>query len=413
MDILTLWREKINQDNIHQRPAIDRLTEDMNQNDYRVAIYALTAQGAVLAQKMAYSLSADLFLPERFKDHYQVKDTFTSLKSCLSSLFNDYQGHILVAATGLVVRLIAPLVVSKKTDPAVITMGQDGRFVISLLSGHLGRANDLARKVATITGGQAVITTATDLQNVPALEVVGADLGFKSPSLKPLALVSRRLSEGQRVKIFDPLKCLQPHLESWPELFEYIDEPITESGLKLKDIISSDSAFIEKWQHDISAQESWLNPPQSNEPTVVVDFRNFTLPSNCLVFRPPVLAVGVGCHRDCPTQELKDFIEDVLKSHNLSSQSLALLATVDSRSQPDLAPASLARAWQLPLLSYSSTELATVETPTPSETVLRRIGAASVCEASAMLATQMGTLIVHKQKGRRTTCAVALLGCRL
>ncbi|MDR2386265.1 MAG: hypothetical protein LBE80_01600, partial [Deltaproteobacteria bacterium] len=99
----------------------------------RMAVWALTAQGAKLAQKIALNLGFDLFLPERFEKVHQAQ-TFDNLKKALSERFGHYRGHVIVAATGLVVRIIAPLIADKKSDPAVVTLGQDGRFVISLLS---------------------------------------------------------------------------------------------------------------------------------------------------------------------------------------------------------------------------------------------------------------------------------------
>jgi cobalamin biosynthesis protein CbiG len=281
-----------------------------------------------------------------------------------------------VAATGLVVRLVAPLVGDKANDPAVVSLGQDGRHVISLLSGHLGRANDLALAVAAATGGQAVINTATDIEGVPALEALAADLGLRCPDLGPLPAISRRLCEGLRVTVHDPHGFLAPSLAGWPGLFEFAARPAGEAG-----------------------------------PSVVADYLAYPVPAGTLVLRPPALAAGLGCHRDCPPGELEDLLTASLGQAGLDRLSVAVLATLDSRGQAGLAPALLAGKWGLPLLTYAPAELSSVEAPTPSETVLRRIGAASVCEASARLAARMGPLLVNKRKGARATCAVALIDC--
>jgi cobalt-precorrin 5A hydrolase len=339
----------------------------------KVAVWALTAQGAALADRTARALGADLFLPDRLKGDYAAK-TFRSLGEGLARWFRDYRGHVIVAATGIAVRLIAPLAADKKTDPAVVTMGQDGRFVISLLSGHLGGANELARRVALLTGGLPVITTATDLQRVPALEVLAADLGLGFQDLSPLAAISRTLTEGGKIDVYDPGLFLRPALGAWPGLFEFPGEPPTE-----------------------------------NRPSVSVDYRLRPLPRECLALRPPALAVGLGCHRDCPPPELLALVEGSMGDAGLSTRSVAALATVDSRGGPDLAPAALAKLWRVPLLTFGPGRLSAVGTPNPSETVLRRIGAPSVCEASAILAARMGPLIMDKRKGARATCAVALM----
>jgi cobalt-precorrin 5A hydrolase len=329
-----------------------------------------------LAALTARAIRADLFLPERLKDRHPVKGAFSSLGEALRANFGLYQGHVVTAATGLTVRLIAPLAASKRTDPAVVTMGQDGRFVVSLLSGHLGRANDLARMVAGVTGGQAVITTATDLERVPALEVLAADLGLRAPDLGPLPPVSRSLCEGRPIPVHDPFSWLWPSLTAWPGLFRRLDRP------------------------------------PENGPSVSVDHRILPLPPGCLVLRPPALAIGLGCHRDCPVEELTCLVDRTLEEDGLSADSAALLATIEARGLPGLAPALAAARWRLPLLTYSPAELSSVEAPNPSETVLRRIGVASVCEASARLAARMGPLIVSKRKSARATCAAALISSR-
>ncbi|MDR2302352.1 MAG: hypothetical protein LBF38_09975, partial [Deltaproteobacteria bacterium] len=96
----------------------------------QAAVWALTAGGAELGEKIARGLGFELFLPERLSG---PGPGFSSLKDALSERFGDFRAHVIVAATGLVVRIIAPLIKDKKTDPAVVTLGQDGRFAVSLL----------------------------------------------------------------------------------------------------------------------------------------------------------------------------------------------------------------------------------------------------------------------------------------
>ncbi|MDR2726095.1 MAG: cobalamin biosynthesis protein CbiG, partial [Candidatus Adiutrix sp.] len=133
-----------------------------------IAVFALTRQGAALARRLALSLSEEgytptLGLPRRLADEFGADLCFETLGEALASHFNAFGGHVVVAATGLTVRLIAPLLKSKTSDPAVVVLTQDGRFAVSLLSGHLGGANQLASDAARALGGQAVISTATDL----------------------------------------------------------------------------------------------------------------------------------------------------------------------------------------------------------------------------------------------------------
>jgi cobalt-precorrin 5A hydrolase len=247
---------------------------------------------------------------------------------------------------------------------------------VSLVSGHLGGANDLARSVALVTGGSAVISTATDLAGAPALEIVARDLGLVPESLRPLPAAAAALVDGAPLPVYDPMGLFLPALAQWPDLFIPAGDPgrLPEGG-----------------------------------PSVSVDCRLRDLPSGCLALRPPVLAAGLGCHRDCPPEVLSDLLLAALREAGLSPKSVAVLATIDRRASAELAPAALSAAWGKPLIGYEPRALAGVDVPTPSEAVARNIGVASVCEAAAILAARGGPLLAPKRKGEGATCALALI----
>jgi len=140
----------------------------------KIAIYALTPQGAVLGRRMADQLDADLFLPSRIADPHGAIP-FDRLLDVVAKSFFLYPRHVFIAAAGIVVRAIASHLKSKDRDPAVIVLDQEGEYVISLVSGHLGGANELARNVARLTGGRAVITTATDTVGVPSMDLLAKE----------------------------------------------------------------------------------------------------------------------------------------------------------------------------------------------------------------------------------------------
>lgn len=114
------------------------------------AYFYLTDEGGKLAHKLAAAHPGDIYNKENFKEN-------------LRAGFGKYDSLVCIMATGIVVRILAPLIVHKTSDPAVVVLDQKGKHAISLLSGHLGGANDLAREMASISGGEAVITTATDV----------------------------------------------------------------------------------------------------------------------------------------------------------------------------------------------------------------------------------------------------------
>ncbi len=117
----------------------------------RIAIYALTRKGLKLAEKLASDFGGTVYASTRFTEGRDARP-FDSLPKLVSETFAQFDGHVFVAAAGIVVRCIAPYLQSKETDPAVVCLDQEGRFAVSLLSGHLGGGNELAARCANISG---------------------------------------------------------------------------------------------------------------------------------------------------------------------------------------------------------------------------------------------------------------------
>lgn len=351
------------------------------------ALYALTRQGAALAASAASALAAEggacLFLPERLKNNFPAAgkvESFTiryfqSSREILAENFKLFKGHLFVGATGLVVRHIAPLLKSKKEDPAVVVLSQDGRWAISLLSGHLGGGNSLAIKAADILGAEAVITTATDLEKLPALEVLAREADLEIEDFSRLAALSRRLVEGEKIPLYDPDSFLWPYLDQWAGSFEALDEPGRAQGPHIRVTYR-----LESESH-----------PEA------------------LVMRPKMLALGLGCHKGLEAEVMAAFVKESLFEAGLAEKSVAILATVEIR-RDEAAMLELSLKMKRPLVIYTKAELEKIKTPNPSPTVLRRIGVPSVCEAAALLASGAGKLIVNKRKGRGCTFAAALIG---
>ena len=137
-----------------------------------LAVWALTSQGADLGAKIAKGLpNVDLYFSAKLKKPAAPSLAFSNLSNALQKQFNKYQGHIFIMSSGIVVRMIAPLIKNKIKDPAVVVMDEKGRHAISLLSGHIGGANELAQKIGRLIGAEPVITTATDVNDLPAIDL--------------------------------------------------------------------------------------------------------------------------------------------------------------------------------------------------------------------------------------------------
>jgi cobalt-precorrin 5A hydrolase len=243
------------------------------------------------------------------------------------------------------------------------------------LAGHLGGANQLAREVARILGGEAVITTATDTEGLPSLEMAARDLGLTVANLSALSHVSMALLEGDRVRVYDPGGWLQPVLKQWPELFELLDQ--------------------EPGQAD------------DDRPLVWVGWQTLSPGRKCLVLRPPCLALGVGCNRGTPADEIVQLIHQVLDKQGLEPKSIMCLASVQLKADEN-GLIQAARELGTKTVFFESEQLAKVDVPNPSTVVQRHLGTSSVCEAAALLAARGGPMLVGKQKSPNVTVAVAL-----
>ncbi len=337
----------------------------------KIALWALTPGGAALAARLAAGLPvAELLVPEALLPAAPSAVPFASLKTELAARFRAYRGHVCVMATGIVVRLIAGLLVHKAEDPAVVVVDEAGRFAISLVSGHLGGANELARRVAAVIGAQPVVTTATDVNGVPAIDLVALELGLAVENPAAIKRVNMALLSGEPVAVHDPMGLLSGRVPG-----------------------------------------AVLDGAGETKAVVWVDDRTIDPPEGALVLRPASLVAGIGCNRNTGAGEMRELLLATLQAEDLSPASLARLASVDLKAdEPGLA--ALAAELALPVDYFSREEIRRVEAdvPTPSARVRHHIGVNSVCEAAAILASRGGTLIVPKRSSKNATVAVARTG---
>lgn len=262
----------------------------------------------------------------------------------------DVDAFVLVAATGIAVRVVGPLLGDKADDPAVVCVDDAGRRVIALTGGHAGGGNDLAVDVAALLGADPVITTATDTRGALALDSLP---GFVARG--DVAGVTRAWLDGSAPRVemaFD-----------WPLPFE----------------------------------------PGVGEGFVLVTDAQVEDAPGRVVLHPPSLVVGVGASSDAPADAAASLLADALGTGGLAEDSIAIVATIDRRAG-DPVVTSLGK----PVRSFAGPALAGVEVPNPSERVAAEVGTASVAEAAALLAAGPGAeLVVTKQVGTTATLAIA------
>ncbi|MEU4531855.1 precorrin-3B C(17)-methyltransferase [Micromonospora ureilytica] len=274
-------------------------------------------------------------------------------------------------ATGAVVRIVAPLLDDKRTDPAVVVVDEAARHAVALLGGHAGGANALAEQVADLLDARPVITTATDAVDLPGLDTLGW------PVQGAVAAVSRAILDGEPVRLVAdvdwPLPALPPNVRA------------------------ADG--------DTTAEDT----PDHGYRLLVTD-RVVPPDERTAVLRPPSLVAGVGASRGVPAAEVAELLHRALADAGLDPASLRCLATADIKAD-EAGIRSTADALGVPLVTWPATRLAAVDVPHPSEVVRAAVGTPSVAEAAALLGTDGrtddATLLVGKTATAMATVAVA------
>lgn len=338
------------------------------------AVYALTPRGAHLGKTISEQMKADLFLPSALAADFGATP-FVSILNIVAQNFSRYLRHIFIASAGIVVRAISPHLESKYEDPAVVVLDQEGKFCISLISGHIGGANSLAKEVAELTRGIPVITTATDTAGIFSMDLLAKENNLKILNPEAVKHVNMAVLSDKPVMIFDAKNRL---------------------GLKNK----NNSADI-KWV----TREEELRDDLSG---VMVTFK--TVKNLCpghMILHPKCLVAGVGCNRGTQAQEILEFIANTFEGNGLSLNSLKCLATIVAK-KDETGLLSAAKKLYVPIIFLTSDELKTIKAPHQSDLIEKYIGVKSVCEAAAMFISGNKRLLVPKTKTRNVTLAIAL-----
>jgi cobalt-precorrin 5A hydrolase len=347
----------------------------------KIAIIAITGNGSRLGCQLRDSLpDSGLYLPAKHAD--ACTGPFTPFPACLKDLvdklWREADGLIFIMATGIVVRLIAPLLEGKDKDPAVVVMDDGGRFAVSLLAGHLGGANELAGRCAAIAGAMPVITTATDANGLPSFDMVAKEQGWLIDDLSRVKILNSLLLEKGMIAVVDPTGQVEQHFCGRGNLTFHPDfTAALRSGAR---------GFLFVTNRSI--------PPQLQNPSL-------------LVLRPQNLVLGIGCNSGTGAEEIGEVILSNLKRQFLSIRSVRCIATAAAKlNEPGLS--AFAEKYSLPVVFFESNELNAVQSPSPpSPYAMEAIGATGVAEPAALLASGGGKLLQKKVKSGNVTLAIA------
>lgn len=346
------------------------------------AIFCLTKQGYRLGQKIKNTLvkdndEVDLYALNR--DYASEKECikFDSLTELIKTAFPNYSRIIFIMALGIVVRVIAEHIKDKTTDPAVVVVDEAGNNVISILSGHLGGANSLSRYVAAAINARPIITTATDVRGLPAVDEMAREFNLAIESLEAVRRFNGAIVNGEKVHIYFSKTASRDNCTN----VKFFDT---------QDFYNAQNLA----EYNVVVTNKLLNPT----------------PGTTMFLRPRNLVVGMGCRSGTPEDKILAVIRKALEECQRSALSVRALATIDrKKNEPGLVKA--AETFKIPVISFSAAEInafmqSTTINISSSEFVQKIMGVPAVCEPAALMAARKGELILPKQNSQGVTIAL-------
>ena len=288
----------------------------------------------------------------------------------MERLFKTNSALICIFSLGAVIRLIAPFLGNKKYDPAVVVIDDRANFVISALSGHLGGANSLATDLsAFFKGSKAVITTAADVNQTIAVDILGRTLGWTIDGLDTVTQVSACMVNEMPIGLYQD----SGERNWWPR-----------TGLprNVRPVPGLDKLKSEEFHAGLIITDRIL--------------RDEEISSKSVVYRPKSLVVGIGMHWNTTKEKIESAIFEVFQDNLLSFKSIRNLATIENKAQAS-GLLDFSRSYQIPIEAFNDDRLSEMQVPNPSELVGRFQGTKSVSEAAALVSSK-GVLVVSKLK---------------
>ena len=336
----------------------------------KIAVLAITKNGIEIGLKLKeYFSNFEIFAPIKFSnDNEKIQWYDNSTTQKIVDLFKNNDGIICLFSLGAVIRLLAPHIKDKKTDPAVIVIDDNANFVISVLSGHLGGANELSNEIAEKMGSTPVITTAADVNKTIAVDLVGREFGWKIDGDSNVTRISAFMVNKEKIGIFQNIGKKEWWKGKLPENITFFSN--------IEDLKDSDSKGYLIITND-----------QINDEDILKD---------SVVYRVPDLVIGIGLHWDTSKETILNGVNETLEKFELKQNQIAKFVSI-KKDKDIIGLIELGKEMDIPVEYIDREELATVSAPNPSKTVQAFEGTASVSEAAAIKSSQ-GELIVEKQK---------------
>ncbi|NLW23646.1 MAG: cobalt-precorrin 5A hydrolase [Clostridia bacterium] len=344
----------------------------------KLALFTLNDQSLKIAEKIARD--------QKYKTRiFQGKEEYSSFSQLVASVYKDYEGLVFIMATGIVVRTIAPLLQNKAEDPAVLVIDPQGEFVISLLSGHLGGANKLAKEISHILKAQPVITTATDVLGKKSVEEWAQHFNLKIVNLEGLVKVNGALVRGEKINVFTEID---------PEYFR--EYPLTDSDK----IQFYPLGFLNR---EVVPGGVCLSISKDNQRSFLKKVDLQLVVGN--------LVVGIGCRQGVSREKIKAFLKDVFSEAGLNLANLRKLVSIDIKRE-EKGLIALAKELGVSLEFFTAEELKECLKENKhlgfsySKFVEKTVGVGAVCEPAALKGSRQGRLLIGKRSREGMTLAV-------
>lgn len=334
----------------------------------KIAIISVSKKGQELAFDLKNKLDSDSTIIKCDLYHKNVKE-------CFPILFYEYDAIIAVMASGILIRSVAPLVESKVTDPAVINIDDNGQFVISALSGHLGGANELAGKVAGLIDATPVITTSTDVNKKLGIDVLAKDLYLSIDNTKEILHFNKAILEGRKISL-----TVNPD-KNFDYLFDYLNNVTLEINVSIEysPKVNTDEIHVSFDEHELTLKERKI-------------------------------VVGIGCRRGKECRFIYDGLKKSLNDLKISHSRVNLLASAEIK-KDEKGILELSEKLNIPVEFVEIDKLKLFESSdvSKSEFVYSKFGIYGVCEPSALIMAGFDSELIYKKTSYDgVTIAVAI-----
>lgn len=322
----------------------------------KLAIISVSDKGQKLALKLKEILDKDSTVIKCDIYHKNVRKYFPIL-------FYEYDGIIAIMASGILIRSIAPLIESKASDPAVLNIDDNGKFVISTLSGHLGGANDLTHKVAGLIDATPVITTSTDVNHKLGIDVMARDLYLSIDNTKEILFFNKAILEGREISL-----TVNPN-KNFNYLFDYLNNITLEINVSI------------------------YYSSKINEDEIHV-----TLDEHRLILREKKIVAGIGCRRGKECKYIYEGLEKSLKDLKILPSRVNMLTSAEIK-KDEKGILELSDKLNIPLhfVEMDKLKLFHSNDVSKSEFVYSKFGIYGVCEQSALITAGFDSKLIYKK----------------